>query len=96
MSKTPRTDAAKFRIGDSNHFAVHVMHVEQLETELQEMIALADRLAEALAIADALMKSAANSIEAGSTDEALFYICSMPRYRKEAPAAYDNSKKIIS
>lgn len=34
--KTPRTDAAKFRIGDSNHFAVHVMHVEQLETELNE------------------------------------------------------------
>lgn len=36
MSKTPRTEAAKFRIGDSNHFAVHVMHVEQLETELNE------------------------------------------------------------
>ena len=33
---TPRTDAAKFRVGDSNHFAVHVMHVEQLETELNE------------------------------------------------------------
>jgi len=68
-----------------------------LKTKLQEMTALADRLAEALAIADALMKSAANSIEAGSTDEALFYICSMPpRYRKEALAAYEKSKKIIS
>jgi hypothetical protein len=67
-----------------------------LKTKLQEMTALADRLAEALTIADALMKSAANSIEAGSTDEALFYICSMPRYRKEALAAYEKSKKIIS
>ena len=45
---TPRTDAAKFRIGDSDHFAVHVTHSEQLETELAAMTALADRLAEAI------------------------------------------------
>ena len=46
--KTPRTDAAKFRIGDSDHFAVHVAYVEQLERELAAMTALADSLAEAL------------------------------------------------
>lgn len=46
--KTPRTDAAKFRIGDSDHFAVHVAYVEQLERELAAMTALADRLAEAI------------------------------------------------
>ena len=46
--KTPRTDAAKFRIGDSDHFAVHVTHSEQLERELAAMTDLADRLAEAL------------------------------------------------
>jgi hypothetical protein len=46
--KTPRTDAAKFRIGDSDHFAVHVTHSEQLERELAAMTDLADRLAEAI------------------------------------------------
>ena len=46
--KTPRTNAAKFRIGDSDHFAVHVAYVEQLERELAAMTDLADRLAEAL------------------------------------------------
>ena len=46
--KTPRTDAAKFRIVDSDHFAVHVTHSEQLERELAAMTDLADRLAEAI------------------------------------------------
>lgn len=45
---TPRTDAAKFRVGDSDHFAVHVTHAEQLERELITMSAMANRLAEAL------------------------------------------------
>lgn len=28
---TPETDAVEFRIGDSNHFAVHVFHARLLE-----------------------------------------------------------------
>lgn len=31
---TPITDKHKFRIGDSDHFAVHEIFVRQLETEL--------------------------------------------------------------
>ena len=46
--KTPRTDAAEFRIRDSDHFAVHVTHARQLETELAAMTALADQMAAAL------------------------------------------------
>lgn len=46
--KTPRTDAAKFRIGDSDHFAVHVTHSEQLERELAAMTDLADQMAKTL------------------------------------------------
>lgn len=45
---TPRTNAVKFRIKDSDHFAVHVVYACKLETELQTMTSLADRLAEAL------------------------------------------------
>lgn len=98
--KTPRTDAAEWDYYEDctpeDNMVVLADFARQLETELQSMTALADRLAEALASADTQMKSAANSIEAGLIDEALFYVCSMPRHRKEALTAYDNSKKIIS
>lgn len=92
---TPRTDAAI--LADLYPIlrgeVVAADFARQLETELIAMTALADRLAEALASADTQMKSAANSIEAGLIDEALFYVCSMPRHRKEALAAYENHKK---
>lgn len=33
---TPETDAVKFRLGDSNHFAVHEVHARRLECERDE------------------------------------------------------------
>lgn len=33
---TPETDAVKFRLADSNHFAVHVIHARRLERERDE------------------------------------------------------------
>lgn len=38
---TPETDAVKFRIEDSNHFAVHVVHARRLERERDDLL---DRL----------------------------------------------------
>lgn len=92
--KTPRTDAAKFRIGDSNHFAVHVMHVEQLETELQEMTALAERLADTLK--DCKNRAMDKSIETHPDEHAKGCIDDIWEWAEEALAAYEKSKKVIS
>jgi hypothetical protein len=35
---TPETDAVKFKIGDSNHFAVHVFYAQKLERERDEAL----------------------------------------------------------
>lgn len=35
---TPETDAVKFQVGDSNHFAVHVVHAKRLERERDEAL----------------------------------------------------------
>jgi len=44
---TPRTDAVRFRVGESDHWAVHEVYAKQLERELAEAREQRDRLAEA-------------------------------------------------
>lgn len=36
MSNTPETDALQYRVGDSDHYAVHAIHARRLERERNE------------------------------------------------------------
>jgi hypothetical protein len=62
---TPRTDAVRFRVGESDHRAVHEVYAKQLERELAEARALlaaankgAERNAEALRISSEKLNEA--------------------------------------
>jgi hypothetical protein len=43
---TPRTDAVRFRVGESDHWAVHEVYAKQLERELAEARAWSSKLAD--------------------------------------------------